>query len=1394
MATITSVTDGGTYHWDDPNAWVGGVVPTGSGDIAQIRHTVATHINSGSGYSYWEGVRNHITVDSTSAFPDTSGSFFTWISPVMKIVQITYDSKSGNNLQFCKISQSFQEWEGGRVGMTESGSNVGFIPNDAPVFTSPTQIYLSGSSTWHISRIIVENQGQFIVKDNAHLRLDSTTNASYVELEDGVFNMLGNVTASLAGTGERNSGLVHHDSVNYASCIISGSSDLRTRTHLTSNLPINVGTLNVADSSDFAEGDWISVYHTDSRETRMTKDNLYNYHSEYYRYHSSGSMFPAGGRKIKIKNNKLLDENESLVVSGTATGKLFVYQMFAKEGQVFATTSFDRAKFLRDRGNVGSFTGNKTEIRVKSSHNTFKEGETIVTSTGKAYRILKAQDILVPYKTVDFANGDNLHDNFDVDNFVGSGSSTQFKINSDLDIVSGSFGLTISGSTYGTNNYRKTFLLKNTKLRDYKITLSGSIIRPYDGNVNTNRRVAIIGAADPYTTPTRDRDIYGSQGTDRYTYTTINGDTLRGANYPWGYSQIDVDNINNSAVVDGVTSSRTAAFTLIQDCLREQENHFYNGVLFANTIKNRKEGAIGFRLRRENAIIKSFKVEQYAQRLLLDTSDAVPVGTEIHEGATLNPHTAEQKVVKIASSIKDLRGYKNMVASYYYAKPVSGSSVISYPNMDVANTITPKIFDNNGNKTLYLTSDTGDRRNQPNYLFTKTNRDDNYYRLNSNAAGSYFTLNLGTDVTFDAFSIQMYYDNGTGVTLGAIGLLVSNDGHTFTEIRAAATDTRISYMQPSNRIFHLGQTVTARFVRVSLSGTSSSGNNYVTQFGLHYFNGRGNSIELNNASDIGVGDFIQFINPQGEVGTDYRRQRHNNYRSRAQAGTDTETNCIGGVNPYYTVTAKTGNVITVNKDISTILWDDSLVVKINRGLTVKSESFIPFGLHYASGIDEQRRYEYANIAVLSMGGDTRERGYWYHYPDGAKNDVLNCSFTSIENSSMYMQAGGMQWLNNLFLGQTVQYFTYNRDNSDSVVSGNIVDAGSGDYAGIRTSVGQNNIHTGNILLSRRYFWVDQHSGADYSNIGIAITKGNYFRGHDYYALYVAYQHSGQFLDQYQYYANKINTRAAGGIYYRTFPPVATRPYQSRYSWEFPDQYPLVSQGPSGYGSSNLDNIQPYVSVGTDRHSSIPFYNHSKMDGKSYLEDGGRKKIIQNHANRNLYDIYAIHFNRIAPVLLSCNFNNFVQQAVRVQIKIKYKVDPTVALNTRSTNHDDMVLIVFDNFGKVVPGSRAVLPFHETLTEFSYDKTFTIPAGTYSIMITNRKDGFYNMRVMTFENMSCTVAGANPRLLEISHNGFLEYLLLKDPSKATFGYLMKGELNPIVNNPTKTTIRFRKIRF
>ena len=1400
MATITSVTDGGKYHWNDPNAWSGGVVPTGSGDIAQIRHTF-TRINSGSGYSHFsdhDGVRERIVVDSTSGFASTSGSFFTWINPTMKKVQITYDRVDGNTFRECRISQSYQAWEGGRIGITDSGSNVGYIPNDAPVFTESTTIFLSGSSTWHIGRIIVQDQAEFIIKDNACLRLDSTSVDSYVELEDAVFKMLDNTTASLAGTTERNSSLVHHDGHNYASILVSGSSDLRTRTTLASSSVAGVATLFVDDSSNFAEGDYISVYTEQSRETRMTKDNRNNYNSEYYRYHSSGSIFPQAGRKIKKKNGKLLDENETLVVAGTDTGKIYVHQFFGKEGDVFATNSFDRNQILRNRGAIGNFTGRKTEISVRSNHNNFKIGDTIVTEDGKAYNILRVDDILIPYKTIDFANGDNLHDNFIVNNFVGSGSNTNFKVATDLDIVSGSFGLTISGSTYGSSNFRKTFLLKNTKLRDYRITLSGSIIRPHDGNVDTNRRVAIVGGIDPHQIM-GDRDIHGARDIDRYTYTNVAGDVYRAGNYPYGYSQPDLDLINDSEVVSGVTSSRNGPFTIVQDVLREQENHFYNGVHMVNLVKSHHQLGVGFKLRHENAIVKSFVVQEYAQRLLLDTSDSVPVGTELYEGATLVPHTAGQKIVTIGHSIEDLRGYKNLF-NYYYADTVSGSAPISYPNLTDEDSVAPLIFDNNGSKTLNLTSNTSDRRNTHMYLFSRNNRDDQYFRLNSNNAGSYFTLNLGADVTFDAIGIQMFNDDGGGHSLGAIGILVSNDGHTFTEVREAAADTRVSYVQPSNRILHLaGGAVTAKFIKVTLSGTSDSTSNYITKFSVHHFNGRGNSIELSSASDINVGDLISFHNPQGEQKVDYRKYRNASYKSRANAGTDTETNSIGGVHNYYTVTAKSGNVITVNKQIATALWEDTIVAKVNRSITIKSESHIPFGFHYASAIDEQRSYEYYNVACLNLGSNSRERLYWYHYPDGAINDVQNCYFNYSEPGELYMQAGGMVFLNNVFLNGRVQYLTFNRDNSDAVVHGNIIDAY--DYAGIYNSVGQNLLHTGNIQLSRRYFWVQGHSGTDYTNIGLSIARGNYFRPTDYYALYQGYNHSIQNLDQYQYYANKIAHRHNSGAYYRNHKEVQTRPYESRQRWAFPDQYPIFYQGVSGYGYTNLDNIQPYISVGIDRYEWKPFYNHSQMNGKSYITNGGRGKIIENHQNPNLFDFYTTHHNRIAGVYNGCTFQVFEQQAVRIQFRMTYKTDVGVAMNQRSGTVngvkgylEEMHLFLFNQFGEIIKGTREILPRQEIMSEYIYDKTITLPPGLYSFIHHGRKDGHYTMRAFTFSKMNCVIAGAKPRELEINHNGFLSYLLIKDPGKSIAGYESKEGLEPIINNPARTTIRFRKIRF
>ena len=77
MANINSEKFAGVKNFNDPSAWVGGTVPTGSGDVAIIESGF-TQINVSNGVRVWTGVTSSIAVDSTSGFPTTSGSFYSY--------------------------------------------------------------------------------------------------------------------------------------------------------------------------------------------------------------------------------------------------------------------------------------------------------------------------------------------------------------------------------------------------------------------------------------------------------------------------------------------------------------------------------------------------------------------------------------------------------------------------------------------------------------------------------------------------------------------------------------------------------------------------------------------------------------------------------------------------------------------------------------------------------------------------------------------------------------------------------------------------------------------------------------------------------------------------------------------------------------------------------------------------------------------------------------------------------------------------------------------------------------------------------------------------------------------------------------------------------------------
>ena len=182
------------------------------------------------------------------------------------------------------------------------------------------------------------------------------------------------------------------------------------------------------------------------------------------------------------------------------------------------------------------------------------------------------------------------------------------------------------------------------------------------------------------------------------------------------------------------------------------------------------------------------------------------------------------------------------------------------------------------------------------------------------------------------------------------------------------------YFLPSNSsvlqgIFNFNE-ITCRFIRIKLNGTSQNSNNYINKISLHHFNGRGNTLELNDAADIEVGNRIVFIQPQGDgCGEEYNPRIATAYRSQAQAGNIDNSNTVGGITTYYTVTAKTGNVITVDRPIEgKLLHYDTMVVKLDRAIQIYSESHIPFGPYGTNGnVDEQVSCELVNFTALSMG-------------------------------------------------------------------------------------------------------------------------------------------------------------------------------------------------------------------------------------------------------------------------------------------------------------------------------------------------------------------------------------------------------------------------------------------
>ena len=1397
MATINSVTNGGKYHFDDTNAWSGGVVP-GKGDVAVIQHTF-TRINSGSGYHYWNGVKDRIVVDSVSnlGFEATSGSFFTYTYPGCHRVQITYDSTGSNQFNNVRISSSYTNSKGESPTWTDgvSGSFVGIIRNDAPVFSSPTTIFVSASATWHVNRVRLHDQGNLIVKDNAHLALDSDSQDAYIEVEDGCVKILGNVTCSLSGSTERNSGLIQHDDVDYGVVLISGSSDLRTRTSVASASAAGVGKIIVPDTSGFGQYDYISIYHESKDDHRLNISPDGNSTVEYYSYGSNpNSTNPNPNPSSSVYPNhfrgKFKDNNETLQIVSASGNTLFVSKIYAREGEVVATNSFSRDRFLRERGLVGNFAGNRTSITVKSGHNTFKKGDKIVTTNGVVATIVEARDKLLPYKNIDFATDNDPLSHFIIDPFIGSGSDNQYAVTSNL--ITGSFGLTIGtgsnnsfGVNYGTSDskYRRIFL-KDTKLRDVKVTISASQFGGPQGTSYDGDRMAGVQIQQCPYLRTRARPFYSGPDDSPGPYIGIYSDDVYFGKEPDDYLQIDTDNSPFSG-----TPQRTKPSTMIIDSKRLSTSYSWNGHLLANTFHNGHAGSITLSLRGYDTTIRSMVVQEYAQELLLDTSQAIPVGTEIYETGTIVPHTTDQSIVKTAYGIKDIRGYKNLLAVYAEHQEAND------PNTLASGSI-PCYFSNEGNTELHQNSTTTDSRSRIGAMFYLDN-DYNVVFRTQNTGDREFVLNLGEQTIFDAISINGRYfasQNSRTATLNGFGVEVSDDGHNFTVVRTAANDTRKPRGQAGVRMFTFDTAASGSFLKIKVNGGSASSNNYINHLGLYHFNGRGSSIELHNASGLEVGNTIAIIKSKVDAGSEYAYINYGNWRTNAKAGSETDANYVGGFDHNYKITAIDGNIITLNKTIEaqTITKDD-LIVKLDRSIKVKSDNFIPFGPYYSNNNDSIIRYEYYNTAFMNMGDASREMLRLYSHTQTANAEFTNCVFNHMEYASNYSNDGGKVFNNNVCINFNTLSQRGSRKYSNTCTHGNIYYVY---YYLTRSMIGLQMHHTGNIIHTTRYYFGHYHSGPEQpSNIGINTIRNNFYSFGDYMEFDPAdVGYMNYITKDLEYYDNVVAIFGGKG-YYRDIGMFQNH-HKSKRKIKSSRIYPPVYLSP--IRTVNHTNINTKrQSTGNDGQYSLALIQGDGMETqfRPMIRIGaGRSAYILKENTKDEFEFIAEHHNRNAQPIFIAKFNVFTRQNIRVNVSFDKYNDKGIVYNQRFTSGVKPRIMVVGPDGRTIGPAETIEHNEFPYQTFTFEKFITnADPGSY-IVVVNQFSYMYAGIMMHYKNPSCQIKGTNPNGMQIVMNGFFNHLLFNKPDLITDNGGLDVGTEPVVDNPLKTTVRFRKFRF
>jgi hypothetical protein len=1000
----------GTRSFNDPTTWYGGIVPTASDNvfIRGVRTTLASQVFNvlapgpgapgfaniiNDGLMFWPGTQSFVRVNDTTDFP-ISGSFFTYTDRDVE-VKIDYEGIS-SSFYFvnCKVDKAYSSpWGSGSDWMTNPPlpSQVGgVIPPGAFIQFRPGLIVISGSATASVYQTTIQNGGKLELRDSSSYFI-----GNYISMSDGFltvkdfttvnwnYNYVGTASTFVAN----NPNLLSASYLSFGNtpfCQVSFEGrELRTNTTLSLSASVGDSYLSVVSASRFETGDWIFVGEEDLLSIR-TDD----------------------GSKDSFRG-KVSSEDECFYVAlkdtGSTPNRLYVQRMNGLQGKVFATSSATEIIVDEERYNVGDkviINGQvRTIIEVTSSYD---------------YQL----------RDYNFQSGSNL-DDWDY-------NPERSPLHSGWALAPG-FGLTnqqnMNAGTYKQAVVKDIFR-DNVKIEAWISNFMQITASTTDSGSRSGNTLGVLIHADPLgdfseTGPALDNV---SNATNVRTYLGVTPSTRRfylanRGNYESNFMLLPNLGITNTEGLLKYTAECTQGFIrgYINDVL-VQETFAYTGV-FA--------GRVGLFTTNPKFVCTRFIVYAKCQKIKLDSPvTGVKANDIVYETGVEIPHSPGNKVIKLYSKVVDPLNHVNLAFGYRGFSEYQGDNAFPYVfavgNDGRTKQSLPLTFIGTGNASSPVGSQV---------LLLNNTYVDNRGTVQCGSPRGSVTVDFSVPTTFNNVAFTERYfpgilgGNFTSSLNNGNTISGSNDSLTWFPL-TASIDPRLRSNYFTLRDFQLPAPVTYRYVRLEAQGLTGTynywaglgvfdlGTNSFTSFAVR--NLLTASLQLNNTSDLNVGDRVMVL---------YKNQLGNwstRYNQSFAAFVSGSSSLLDNSNDYFTITAKSASVITLDRFIPYIIDKDTYVYKVNKTVnftgSFSSGSTRTGRLWGALDTQFQSKISFKNVGMQFFDDgfpfqNTTSRGAWSFLYNNFYNPLV------IQGCSFYNNlSAGNGWYSNLISSYKTHVF------------------------------------------------------------------------------------------------------------------------------------------------------------------------------------------------------------------------------------------------------------------------------------------------------------------------------------------------------------------------------------